>query len=83
MTDTHLVVFKGKEIRRTLHKNEWWFAIADVVSVLTDLVDPTGYIKDMRRRDGEHSEGVGANCHPPFCSDGRRASKDEWRKESE
>jgi len=53
MTDTQLAVFKGKQIRRTLHNNEWWFVIADVVSVLTDSVDPAGYIKDMRRRDGK------------------------------
>jgi len=54
-----LVVFKSKEIRRTLYNNEWWFAIADVVSALTDSVDPSGYIKDMRRRDAELSKGWG------------------------
>jgi len=31
----------------------WWFVIADVVAVLTDSVDPSGYLKDMRRRDPE------------------------------
>jgi hypothetical protein len=35
MTGTHLAVFKGKKIRRTLHNNEWWFVIADVVAVRT------------------------------------------------
>ena len=30
--DNKLVVFKGKEIRRTLHDNKMWFAIVDVVS---------------------------------------------------
>jgi len=49
--ETSIAVFKGRKIRKTLHKNEWWFVIADVVSVLTDSVDPSGYIKDMRRRD--------------------------------
>jgi len=29
-----MVVFKEKEIRRTLHKNEWWFSIIDIISVL-------------------------------------------------
>jgi len=43
--ENKLVVFKGKEIRRTLHNNEWWFAVADVVEILTDSADPRQYIK--------------------------------------
>jgi hypothetical protein len=62
--ENKLVVFKGKEIRRTLHNNEWWFAIVDVVSVLTNSVDPSGYIKDMRRRDAELSKGWGQIATP-------------------
>jgi len=33
--DTNIAIFRGKEIRKTLHKNEWWFVIVDVVAVLT------------------------------------------------
>ncbi len=62
--DTHLVVFKSKQIRRTLHNNEWWFAITDVVAALTDSVDPFGYIKDMRRRDKELAKGWGQIATP-------------------
>ena len=62
--ENKLVVFKGKEIRRTLHNNEWWFAIVDVVAALTDSVDPAGYIKDMRRRDKELSKGWGQIATP-------------------
>jgi len=47
MTDK-LVVFKSKEIRRTLHNNEWWFSVADVVEALADSSDPRQYIKRMR-----------------------------------
>jgi DNA-damage-inducible protein D len=46
-----IAVFKGKTIRRTIHNNEWWFVITDVVAALTNSVDPAGYIKDIRRRD--------------------------------
>ena len=59
-----MAVFKGKEIRKTLHNREWWFVIADVVSALTDSVDPSGYIKDMRRRDEELSKGWGQIATP-------------------
>ncbi len=62
--ETKLVVFKNKQIRRTLHDNEWWFAIVDVVAALTDSVDPTGYIKDIRRRDNELAKGWGQIATP-------------------
>jgi len=62
--ESNIAVFRGKEIRRTLHKDEWWFVIADVVAVLTDSVDPAGYIKDMRRRDEELSKGWGQIATP-------------------
>ncbi len=64
MTETHLAVFRGRKIRKTLHNNEWWFAIVDVVSVLTDSIDSAGYIKDMRRRDEELSKGWGQIATP-------------------
>jgi DNA-damage-inducible protein D len=53
----HIALFRGKDIRKTLHKNEWWFVIADVVTALTDSVQAAGYIKDMRRRDSELNKG--------------------------
>ncbi len=57
--ESRMVVFQKKNIRRTLHNDEWWFAIVDVVAVLTDSKNPSGYIKDMRRRDAELSKGWG------------------------
>ena len=62
--ETKLVVFKDKKIRRTLHNNEWWFAVVDVVAALTNSVDPAGYIKDMRRRDKELAKGWGQIATP-------------------
>jgi DNA-damage-inducible protein D len=62
--ETNIAIFRGKEIGKTIHKNEWWFVIVDVVSALTDSVDPNGYIKDMRRRDEELSNGWGQIATP-------------------
>lgn len=62
--ENKLVVFKGKEIRRTLHNNEWWFSVADVVGVLTDSANVSDYIKKMRRRDNELSKGWGQIVTP-------------------
>jgi prophage antirepressor-like protein len=62
--ETKIALFRGKGIRKTLHNNEWWFVITDVVGVLTDSADPSGYIKDMRRRDKELSKGWGQIATP-------------------
>lgn len=61
---TQLALFKGKKIRKTIHQNEWWFVIQDVIAALTDSVDPAGYIKDIRRRDDELSKGWGQIATP-------------------
>lgn len=62
--ETKIAIFKGKQIRKTLHNDEWWFVIEDVVAVLTNSVQPAGYIKDMRRRDSELSKGWGQIATP-------------------
>ena len=62
--ETRIALFQRKEIRRTIHNNEWWFVIADVVAALTDSVDPQGYVKDMRRRDPEFAKGWGQIATP-------------------
>lgn len=56
---TKIAIFKGKKIRKIIYRDEWWFVIIDVVTALTDSIQPDGYIKDMRRRDFELSKGWG------------------------
>ncbi len=60
---SHIILFRGKEIRKVLHNNEWWFVVEDIVFVLTDSLDPKGYIRDLRRRDEEISKGWGQIAH--------------------
>ncbi len=50
---TKVAIFRGKEVRKTIHNNEWWFAVADIVQALTDSADVKQYIKKMRSRDNE------------------------------
>ena len=59
-----IAIFRGKQIRKTIHNNEWWFVIIDVVFALTDSAQPEGYIKDMRRRDPELAKGWGQIATP-------------------
>src|SRR3989338_1594936 len=56
MTDeitTKISLFKGTEIRKTLHNGEWWFAVNDVIEALTDSRDPAQYFKRLKERDVE------------------------------
>ncbi len=62
--ETSIAVFKGKEIRKTIHKDEWWFSVSDVVEALTDSADPRQYIKRMRQRDPELNSYWGTICTP-------------------
>jgi len=41
---TKIAIFRNMKIRKTIHKNEWWFVVVDVVAALTDSVQPDGYI---------------------------------------
>ena len=59
-----LVVFQDRTIRRTLYNDEWYFAVVDVVAVLTDSVNPTDYIKKIRRRDPILAQGWGQIVTP-------------------
>jgi hypothetical protein len=47
-----------------LHNNEWWFVVTDVVAALTDSVNPSDYIKKMRRRDSGLGKGWGQIVTP-------------------
>jgi prophage antirepressor-like protein len=57
METTKIAIFKGKQVRKTLHNNEWWFSVEDVVAALTDSNDPKQYINKMRNRDPQLAEG--------------------------
>ena len=59
-----IALFKGKEIRQTIHNNEWWFVVNDVVQALTDTPDPKDYIRKMRDRDEELGKGWGQIVTP-------------------
>jgi len=55
--ETRIALFQRKEVRRTIHNNEWWFVVEDVVHALTDSADPKQYIQRMKQRDPELGKG--------------------------
>jgi DNA-damage-inducible protein D len=70
-----LVVFKGKEIRRLLHNNEWHFAVVDVVAALTDSDKPRDSWYRMKKRESASSGfELSTLCRQlkPASSDGKK-----------
>jgi DNA-damage-inducible protein D len=46
-----LAVFQGKQIRKTIHEGERWFAVIDVVEVLTESPTPRQYWGKIKKRE--------------------------------
>ncbi len=48
--ETKIAIFKGKKVRKTIYKKEWWFSVVDVIEALTDSVNPRDYWFKMKIR---------------------------------
>ena len=61
-------LFDSKRIRTVWDEEQekWFFSIVDVVAVLTDSVNPTDYLKKMRKREPELEKGWGQIVTPPL-----------------
>jgi DNA-damage-inducible protein D len=62
--EKNIAVFRGREVRKTIHQNEWWFSIIDIIEVLTGNDRPRKYWNDLKKRllsegYGEVSEKIG------------------------
>jgi hypothetical protein len=62
--ETALQFFEQKQVRSLWSEEEekWYFSIVDVVAALTDSVNPTDYLKKIRKRDTELGGYIGTNC---------------------
>ncbi|KKQ95972.1 MAG: hypothetical protein UV74_C0013G0576 [Candidatus Woesebacteria bacterium GW2011_GWB1_43_14] len=47
---TKIAVFKGKEIRKIIYLNEWWFSVVDIVEALTGTDRPRKYWNDLKTK---------------------------------
>ncbi|MBI2550955.1 Bro-N domain-containing protein [Candidatus Uhrbacteria bacterium] len=81
MENTQIAIFKGKQIRKKLHNNEWWFSVVDVVQVLTDQSDDhkaRKYWNKLAERLRVEGSEVVTNCHQLKleASDGKKYETD-------
>jgi len=49
-SESHIAVFQERTIRRTWHRNEWWFSVVDVVGVLSESSYANRYWSDLKRK---------------------------------
>ncbi len=63
---SNIKLFESKKIRSVWNEQEqkWYFSVADVVEALTDTPNASDYIKKMRKRDDELSQGWGQIVTP-------------------
>jgi DNA-damage-inducible protein D len=63
MTDK-MQVFEHKKIRSHWDEEQekWYFSIVDVIEALTYSINPTDYLKKLRKRDILLGEYIGTNC---------------------
>ena len=68
-------LFEGKKVRIAwdVEQEKYYFAVADIVQVLTDSTDVKQYIKRMRARDTELNSRWGTICTPTrmMAADGK------------
>ncbi len=64
MQSQEIQLFGENKIRMAWNavEEEWFFSLVDVVAVLTDSVNPTDYLKKMRKRDEQLGVYIGTNC---------------------
>jgi DNA-damage-inducible protein D len=56
MENIHIIPFESKAIRKTLHNEQWYFSIVDVIEILTDSPKPRNYWSDLKRREKQLHE---------------------------
>ena len=61
--ETSIAVFRSKEIRKTIHNDEWWFSVVDVCDVLTKSTDPGAYWRKLKQRLKKEGNEAVTFCH--------------------
>ncbi|MBI2436473.1 MAG: Bro-N domain-containing protein [Candidatus Magasanikbacteria bacterium] len=81
MEESKIALFRGKQIRKIIFQNEWWFSVVDVVQALTDQSDDytaRKYWNKLSQRLKVEGSEVVTNCHrlKLLASDGKMRETD-------
>ena len=78
--NSSIQLFEDKRIRTAWDEEneEWYFAIVDVVAVLTDSKDPSAYWRKLKQRLRDEGNETVTNCHSlkMTAADGKRRKVD-------
>ena len=58
-----LVLFENSKIRRQKYNDEWYYAIVDIVEILTESNDSQAYWRKLKQRLKEEGNEFVTNCH--------------------
>ncbi|PJE63858.1 phage antirepressor protein [Candidatus Roizmanbacteria bacterium CG10_big_fil_rev_8_21_14_0_10_45_7] len=50
MNENKIAIFEGKQIRKVIFQNEWWFSIIDIIEVLTRTDRARKYWSDLKSK---------------------------------
>ncbi len=50
MEENKIAIFEGKQIRKIIFQDEWWFSIIDIIQILTGSTNPRDYWFKMKIR---------------------------------
>ena len=75
---TEIAIFKGKEIRKIIYNNEWWFSVVDICGALTDSQNSGAYWRKLKQRLLAEGSEVVTFCHglKLEASDGKKYGTD-------
>ena len=75
-----IILFEEKQVRRAWNEEEqkWYFAIADVIAVLTGSADPGAYWRKLKERLKKEGNQTVTDCHglKMTAADGRQRMTD-------
>ena len=75
-----IILFEEKQVRRAWNSDEqkWYFAVVDVIAILTESVDPGAYWRKLKERLKKEGNQTVTNCHAlkMTAADGRQRLTD-------
>ncbi len=63
MKNTKVALFEGRQIRKVIHNDEWWFSVIDVCAALTESLDAGAYWRKLKQRLIAEGSEVVTFCH--------------------
>ena len=55
-SQSKMIVFGAKQIRRIWHDEQWFFSIVDIIGALTDSDNPRNYWSMLKARETKQSQ---------------------------